>query len=708
MDTSVKEKEPAPLSQFALKEGDTFLVADARGDVSGAADGLFREDTRVLSELTLTLAGERPSLLSSGVSQDNLYFTAHMTNEPLPSLGENPTPKAVMHIERKRFIWAGRIFERIQLANYSDLAAGATLRLGFGADFRDMFEVRGQRRARRGEGMTPDLRERGVGLRYRGLDDVTRSVSIDYSEPPHRLDERCAEFDIALAPRGGWTLYMEVGPDHAEPSRARFRQSAARAWRSLRLRRQRGARLLTSGRPFQSWLDKSRADLALLTTDMPTGPYPYAGIPWFSTPFGRDAIITSMQTLWFDPGLARGVLAYLAENQAHETSAFRDSEPGKIMHETRKGEMAAANELPFGRYYGGVDTTPLFVMLAGAYARRTGDKAFIQSVWPALNAAAGWLEARAAAHPHGLIAYARGEATGLVNQGWKDSHDSVFHADGSHVEGPIALVEVQGYAYRAYRDMAELAEWMDDAAAVPHWRQRAQTMRRTVERMFWMEDASFYALALDGTGRPCAVRSSNAGHLLFVGLPRRHRAEAVARQLLSRPLDSGWGVRTLAVDTIRFNPMSYHNGSVWPHDVAVCASGMSRYGEREGVVRLLSDLFEAASHFGMRLPELFCGFERGAGQPPVAYPVACLPQAWASGSVFMLLQACLGLRIDGKRGRVLVERPALPSGIDRLRLRGLDVGGQRLDLSFRRIDTRIVAFVEEQEGPRTVTVDMRA
>jgi glycogen debranching enzyme len=362
--------------------------------------------------------------------------------------------------------------------------------------------------------------------------------------------------------------------------------------------------------------------------------------------------------------------------------------------------------VPFGRYYGGVDTTPLFVMLAGAYADRTGDLAFLASIRPALQAAAGWIEANAARHD-GFVSYARGELTGLANQGWKDSHDSVFHADGRTPDGPIALVEVQGYAWAAYRAMAELARTLGDAADAAHWDDAATALRAAVEARFWQEDLQFYALALDGQGRPCRVRASNAGHLLYCGLPSPERGRAVARQLLSRAFDSGWGVRTLAAGTARYNPMSYHNGSVWPHDVALCAAGVGRYGERAGVVRLLGELFETSANFGLRLPELFCGFERAAGEAPVAYPVACLPQAWAAGSVFMLLQACLWLTIDARAGSVLVDRPRLPSGVDSLQVRRLPIGDRVVDLGFQRLADRVVATAEQPPDQAPLRVDLR-
>jgi glycogen debranching enzyme len=702
---AVLERNPQRL--FVLKAGDSFLVADAYGDVTGEADGLFRNDTRVLSTYLLRLAGRRPSLLSGAVSQDNLFFTANMTNHPLPLLGNPATPEGVIHLERKRFLWEERVFERISVLNYGEQPVQAPLALHFAADFHDMFVVRGQQRMQRGAREPSLLGERSVALRYRGLDGLLRTMCIEFSEKPASMDERHAAFMLLLAPQERWTLHVEIGADSTDAGCTRYRQAAAAARRSMRARQRRGASVHAASRLFQAWLDKSRADLALLTTELPTGPYPYAGIPWFSTPFGRDAIVTALQTLWLDPALAEGVLAFLAHNQAQQTSTFQDSEPGKIMHETRKGEMAAVNELPFAKYYGGVDTTPLFIMLAGAYAERMGDPGALDRFWPALEAAARWIERNAASHPTGFLSYARGETTGLANQGWKDSNDSVFHADGRTPEGPIALIEVQGYAYRAYTVMAQLSEQRGDAEAARHWQQAAQALQAAVEQHFWLEDLQFYALALDGRGQPCRVRASNVGHLLYTGLPSRERGQAVARQLLSRAFNAGWGIRTLPPEAARFNPMSYHNGSVWPHDVVLCAAGLARYGERDGLVRLMSGMFEAATHFGMRLPELFCGFERAAGEAPIAYPVACLPQAWAAGSVFMLLQACLGLELDAARGVVRIDRPRLPDGIDHLQIRHLQLGAQKLDLCFQRLSgERVVALIQGQEGPGQVQLSL--
>ena len=678
---------------YSLKDGDSFLVCDALGDIHGGgeADGLFHDGTRVLSRLRLSLDGTTPALLSAAIAQDKVVFSAHLTNRPLPPIGDSPSAQGVIHIERSRFLWEGRLHERIVCTNYARAPVFLPLVLEFGADFRDMFEVRGMERPRRGSYPQAETAGDRVVLRYDGLDGVARRTVVAFSTVPTRLDGATARFERWLAPREAFALYLEIGADVACPGGERHRRAMVQARRALRARRRSGARLRGGGLLFDAWVERSRTDIALLASDLPSGRYPYAGIPWFSTPFGRDAIITALQTLWLDPGLARGVLAYLAERQAEETSSFRDSAPGKILHETRKGEMAALGEVPFGLYYGGVDTTPLFVVLAGRHFRRTGDRAFLDALWPALERATGWIERSCDADPDGLLAYARGQESGLANQGWKDSDDSVFHEDGTLAEGPIALVEVQGYAFEAFHAMAELARARGDAGAAAHWHARALRLRQTVEARFWDEALDFYALARDGAGRMCRVLASNPGHLLFVGLPAPERAARVIAQLGQPRFDNGWGIRTVAADQPRYNPMSYHNGSVWPHDVALCAAGMARYGARRQATRLLGEVFEAATHFGMRLPELFCGFPRGAGEPPIAYPVACLPQAWSAGSVFMLLQACLGLEIDACRGEVEIVQPQLPPGVDRLFVERLDVGGARVDLMFERVGDRVLA-----------------
>ena len=674
------------LPRFTLKDGDTFLLADALGDVRGHEDGLFTNDTRMLSRFELSIAGRPVSLLGATVSRDNTIFISHLTNRPLPALGERVIPQGVIHIERRRLLLNGRLYERLTITNFSDQVADVPLQIAFAADFVDIFEVQGHVRPARGQLLPAAVSERNVRLGYRGLDNVMRGTEIEFSRRPLSLSADGVEFRIELGRGGIDQVYLEVGGEREEaPSPDRYELVCHSATEAAKQRSQSAGYLQTSGRLFDQWIDKSRSDLALLTTSLSTGPYPYAGIPWFSTPFGRDAIITALQTLWLDPQLAAGVLRFLASTQATETSTFRDSEPGKILHEMRRGEMAALREIPFGCYYGGVDTTPLFVMLAGAYEARTGDRALVDEIWSNLLAAIGWIEGRLDRSATGLLDYARGEKSGLANQAWKDSHDSIFHADGRIPQGPIAVVEVQGYASAAFESMARLATGRSADQQGAGWLARAQRLRTAIEERFWIPEMKFYAIAIDGQGAACRVRASNAGHLLYCGIPTLEHARAVSSSLLSQGFRSGWGIRTLHEGEARYNPMSYHNGSVWPHDTSICAAGIARYGGQAEAVTIVADMFEAANQFSMRLPELYCGFARDGAQGPVPYPVACLPQAWASGSVFMLLQATLGIRIDGASKQVHIHRPLLPVGIESLRVCELPVGDARIDIEFHRL-----------------------
>jgi len=702
--TATESQEVDGLEQMmALKDADTFVVADVLGDMKGGADGLFDDDTRLLSRFILTAGSARPSRLSSGVSQDNVFFIAHSTNRPLPPMGGRSAPAGVLHIERRRFVRERRMFERVRVLNHGVEDVLLPLAFDFAADFSDIFEVRGTARAERGVLEAPTADGRRVMFRYRGVDGVERSSCLAFSEPPARLTASRAEFMFSLPKGRRVDLYIECGAGVCDaPDDTRFRLNALQARVAMRVRRRRGASVRGPRSPrFNEWLDQSRSDVALLTTDLPTGAYPYAGVPWFSTPFGRDGIITAWQMLWLDPSLAKGVLTYLSMRQATEVSAFQDSAPGKIMHETRGGEMAALGEVTVGLYYGGVRPTSLCVGPAGGGLKRTGDVATIRALWPNLIAAVGWMKDYGDFNGDGLISYQRAAETGLSNQGWKDSEDSIFHRDGRFPKGPVALLEVQGYAYAAWQAMADMARVLGDPGQA-EWAGRAGAVRALVEDRFWMEDEQFYAIALDGDGEQCRSIGSNAGHLLFTGLPSRERARAVTKRMLGAEFRSGWGLRTLATGQARFNPMSYHNGSVWPHDTAMAAAGMAQYGERRAVALLLGEIYAAATHFHMRLPELFCGFERIPGEPPIAYPVACLPQAWAAGSVFLMLQAALGVRIDAIEGLVEIDKPLLPSGIERLHITNLQVGDGVVDLAFQQLGTHTVAIPKRREGAVSV------
>ena len=554
------------------------------------------------------------------------------------------------------------------------------------------------RRARHGQHLEPVLAHGDtVTLGYVGLDDRARSTRFRFSPAPERLDPNAAVFRFRLAPQRRAVLHLEIACDPPERPPAhdagqQFLFSLMEARRALRLSSSRAAAIASSNEVFNEAMRRSISDLYMLLTDKPTGPFPYAGVPWYSTAFGRDSIITAMHALWLDPSIARGVLLYLAANQADSVDPGADAEPGKILHEVRNGEMAELGEVPFRRYYGSVDSTPLFVWLAGLHLERTGDIATARRLWPHVERGLAWIDEHGDRDGDGFVEYGRRNADGLLNQGWKDSFDSIFHADGALAEGPIALCEVQGYVYAAKRAAASLARALGLGARAGSLDAQAERLARQFEAAFWCEDIDTYAIALDGNKRPCRVRSSNAGHLLLTGIIGDERAARVARGLMSRNFFSGYGIRTIAAGEARYNPMAYHNGSIWPHDNALIALGFARCGLKQEAERVFAAMFDAACEVELRrLPELFCGFPREAGMGPVRYPVACSPQAWATTTLPALVQASLGIRFEPATRTVHFDRPRLPDFVSDMVLHNLGSGGATGTIHVRRAAGQEVA-----------------
>jgi len=688
-----------------LKHGDTMAVLDRFGDVApvGIGElGLYHDGTRFLSRLGLTVGWHRPLLLSSTTTRDNARLIVDLTNPDLPLSDQLAIPRGTLHISRETLLWDGVAYERIRVAHHGRGPVSVTLGLTFDADFADIFEVRGMRRGMRGRRHPPVVEPPGtLRFDYEGRDGVRRTTRIVCSVAPEVASGGELRFAVDLEEHGVWELSLTIAFETgvARPSPVAFERAAA----SLARSREQGCRddcgIRSSNAFFDDWLRRSMADIHMMTTDTPTGPYPYAGVPWFSTPFGRDGIITALETLWVNPWISRGVLAYLAATQADAVDEERDAQPGKILHEARGGEMAALNEVPFGRYYGSVDATPLFVVLAGAHYERTADREFAAALWPHVERALRWIEGDGDPDRDGFVEYARRSASGLVQQGWKDSFDSVFHRDGTLAEPPIALCEVQGYVFAAYLAAARLAGVLGDERESARLVGRAEALRARFEEAFWCEESGMYALALDGAKRPCRVRTSNPGHCLYTGIASAARAARVTKELLEGDFFSGWGVRTVSSRESRYNPMSYHNGSVWPHDNAILAAGFSRYGGREAAARLFAGLFGATLHFELhRTPELFCGFDRRPGAGPILYPVACAPQAWAAGAPFLLLQACLGLTIDAPRRTITLHRPVLPEGVEAVTLGEIGVGGATVELLFERHAHGVDVNVTRKQG----------
>jgi len=667
---------------------------------SGKELGIYHEGTRFLSNFEIAVERRYPLLLGSTVRRDNVLIV-DLANPDLPDGRSGPLVRDSVHIFASSLLWDRAWYGRVRLQSYVRHPVDLELSFLFGADYADIFEVRGIHRIRRGRDLAPMVFPAQVRLGYEGLDHVVRATTIAFASRPDVLTASRASYRIRLDAHGETELELRASyeVDGLAGPVLDFDTAHERSVDLLTARGSHCGSVHTSNPRFDEWIDRSSSDLQMMITETANGPYPYAGVPWFSTPFGRDGIITAFETLWLDQQVARGVLTFLAATQATAFDPENDAEPGKIIHEVRRGEMPALREVPFGRYYGSIDATPLFVMLAGAYWRRTGDLELVEAIWPNVERALSWIDRHGDLDGDGFIEYSRRSPTGLSSQGWKDSVDSISHQDGELARGPVALCEVQAYVYAARRSAAELARVLgerDHAQLLDH---QADTLRDQFEQTFWCDDLGTYALALDGDKRPCRVRSSNAGHCLFAGISSPVHARRVVETLLDDCSFSGWGIRTLDAGEQRYNPISYHNGSVWPHDNAIIAMGMARYGHKQACGRILSGLFAASVHFDLRqMPELFCGFRKRSDEGPTHYPVACVPQAWAAGSVFLALQACLGLDIDAVGSRIQLDHPLLPSGVDRVSLRNLRVGAASVDVVLDQRGRDVGVHLERREG----------
>ncbi len=687
-----------------IKHNETFALFDRCGDIENIGrkeQGIFHHGTRFLSRLLLRLGNEQPLLLSSTITRDNVLFTIDLTNPDFTNSGEVKVPRGTIHLFRSKFLWDAACYERLRIYNYGENPVKLSLVFEFDADFADIFEVRGVIRQQRGERLDEEIESDSVGLVYRGLDKIVRRTRMQFWPTPQEISPSQARLELIIPPKEEKNYHLTISCELGQAtSRAvAYGPAAEAALTSSKTAADEDCSIVTSNLEFNEWLNRSSADLRMLVTQMPTGAYPFAGVPWFSTVFGRDGIITALQYLWMNPEIAKGVLSYLASTQSQTLNHERDATPGKILHETRNGEMAQCHEIPFDRYYGSVDSTPLFVLLAACYYARTGNRSFIESIWEHIELALRWIDRYGDLDGDGFVEYLRTSSDGLLQQGWKDSFDSVFHADGSLAQGPIALCEVQGYVYAAKLSAAQLAAELGKIRQSQELSEQAGTFRQRFNETFWSKSLSTYVLALDGHKAPCEVRTSNAGHCLFTGIADPERASKIAGTLLGEGFFTGWGIRTVHSSEARYNPMSYHNGSVWPHDNALIAQGLASYGFKEQVVAVASGLFEASGFMDLqRLPELFCGFHRRAGEGPTLYPVACSPQAWSAASPFLLLQALLGLSIRiHPRKQVRFVSPLLPSFLQQIHISSLQVGDSMIDLQLQRKDTGVDVQIQSKK-----------
>jgi len=695
-----------------LKHRRTFGVFDRYLDVQHIGlneQGVFHEGTRHLSRMEFLINGMRPLLLNSGVSHDNILAYAELTNPDLQYDNQNDIPRGSLHISKKIIINSGVCYLKIALTNYNTNPIEFDTQLIFDADFMDMFEVRGMKRKVHGVKQTPIISKSVITLRYDGLDKETYTTTVTLSQAPESQSSDTATFHFAAEPMEKSELFCTFSYDDNCPSGHTDMLSYALNIAAAETQNGEGAGLCTIGssnEQFNEFISRSRSDLNMLTTIEKTGPYPYAGIPWYNAPFGRDGLITALQTLWINPQIALGVLKYLATNQSESNNDDQDTELGKILHEVRSGEMVRTGEIPFGQYYGSVDSTPLFLILAGKYARRTGDTKTIEMLWPNILLGLQWLEKFADLDDDGFIEYHSRAKRGLDNQGWKDSFDSIFHRDGTLAKPPIALCEAQGYAYAAMVEISWMAKTLlNQTELAARLTRKASLLKKTFNETFWDSELGGYFIALDGDNEPCRIKASNMGHCLYTGIVPQERAVAIVKTLFSETMYSGWGIRTLASDQPNYNPMSYHNGSIWPHDNSIIAAGLARHGFQQEAGRILSDLFRMSLHLDLqRLPELICGFPRKNQQGPTLYPVACSPQAWACGTPFLILAACLGIKIDAKSNTIFFKTPRLPDFLDYLTLRNLQVGEASIDIqiSVQENDTTIRTM--RKDGDITIVI----
>jgi glycogen debranching enzyme len=699
---ALHDEKPPPVQSLAdavvIKAEGLFFVTERDGQVpftGGHGFGLYYHDCRFLNGYELHLDNQ-PAIALTADARLGASADVELTNSAFRTAGGRVVPKQEIGIRWERVLDAVHLalHERLTFRNYSQEEVSFPVRLAFRAAFEDVFVVRGMSEKGLGKLLPTEWKDGALFFLYEGSDGIFRSLQVHFTPAPARADGAEAYFDLTLPARASRALHVTLAlresarrrdvqprpPRHADLDDARdeLRQSVV-SW--VRDRTQ----VRSDSRFLEQIIDRDMRDLFMLRTRLEDREFFAAGVPWYVALFGRDSIISAYQTLPYEPAVATQTLRLLARYQGTKVDAYRAEEPGKILHELRVGELAHDGDIPQTPSYGSIDSTPLFLILLARHAAWTGDLGLFRELRGHVERALEWMERYGDRDGSGYLSYQNESDKGLANQGWKDSGDSIVNADGSLAEPPIKLVEVQGYAYRARLGIADLFARAGDHGPARHLRQQAEQLRKRFNRDFWLPDLSFYAEALQAGDRPAAVVSSNPGQALWTGIVAADRAPQVAQRLLADDMFSGWGVRTLSGRERRYNPISYHDGTVWPHDNSLLLAGLRRYGHDEAALRIFGGITDAALHFrGYRLPELFAGFRRSDFGVPVRYPVACHPQAWAAGSVPFMLTALLGLTPEGFDRRLRIVRPVLPEHVNRVELHGLRVGPGRVDLCFRR------------------------
>ncbi|TYR35738.1 amylo-alpha-1,6-glucosidase [Sphingobacterium phlebotomi] len=681
---------------MVLNYSNTFAVFDRSGNIhphGKMVQGIYHKGTRFINTLVLNVNGEKPLLLSGSIKEGNSIYSADLTN---PMLKKCNIQENAVHIERHQFVREGAFYEEIKILQYEPECCSFNLTLDVDGDFKDIFEIRGIKRKVETNNAYPVYHNEYFETTYLGLDGIERSFEVHFqSDVEYTLERNRAVFFINLIPKKVVTIHYCIHFLTGKEKKKAVSYAEASELNQLELNQSKTlfADIKTSNAQFNHWVYRSEKDFISLLSQTDYGKYPYAGVPWYNTPFGRDGIIAAMEILWINPEITKEVLIFLATNQAVDLIPEKDAEPGKILHEARNGEMANTGEVPFKQYYGTIDATPLFIILAGMYYDRTGDLNLIKQIWPNIMAALDWIDKYGDIDGDGFVEYIHKSENGLTNQGWKDSFDSIMHENNQLADPPIALCEVQSYVYGAKNHAGKLALELGNQNLSMKWFNEASALKKSFSEHFWDEELSSFVLALDGHKKPCRVKSSNAGHCLFTGIADKDKAVILADTLLDSDMFSGWGVRTLSSSSGRYNPMSYHNGSIWPHDNALIAYGLSKYGLQKHVLKIMGSIFDASLFIELqRVPELYCGFEKRQGIGPTAYPVACSPQAWAVGTVFMLLQSCLRIDINAINKTITFDRITLPDYLNEIHLTDLKLGNEKCSLIINRSKYGNISF----------------
>jgi glycogen debranching enzyme len=703
---------------IVVKHDELFFLCNPDGEVpldDAHGLGLYYHDCRYLNGYELRLGGAPADRLAS-TAATGFWATFELTNPDLTTPSGHLLEKERVGIKWERTLAPNALKDSIAFTNFGAEAAELPVAIRFRSAFESLFEVRGAQPKKRGTLHQPRWTGSTLQLQYDGADRVRRSLAIALDPAPRATDGASAGFVLAIAPRQSATIVvtLTVSESDADAQPTTPNPAGADAGHQRRARQQSSDEWMSAAtgvdsddERFNRVVERSLRDLHLLRTTLSGQQYFAAGVPWYVTLFGRDSIIATIESLAFLRGNADDTARLLASYQGTRHDAWRDEAPGKIMHELRVGEMAHLNEVPQTPYYGTVDATPLFLIMLARHAAWTGSLDLFNELKSHVEAALNWIDDEIAAGGTGYLTYATRSANGLANQGWKDSGDSIVNHDGSLATPPIALVEVQGYVYAAKRGIANLFRRVGDPSAAERLDREADALRDRFERDFWLDDLGTYALALQKDGRPAAVVSSNPGHALWTGIVGPDRARTVSTRMLQDDMFTGWGIRTLSAGERRYNPIGYHDGTVWPHDNAVAVAGFRRYGCAGEAARVMTAIVAAATHFDHdRLPEVFAGFSRRDFGIPVHYPVACHPQAWAAGAVPFMLESVLGLDPDGFAHRLRIRRPALPASVHRLSIRRLRVGKAAVSATFTRAGgDRVVASDIKVDGQLDVVVE---